>query len=127
MVEPMNRAPGGDRDPVDGQALEPLLDGRHRFTHRAGAEELGQRAGVVGAQVQDGRAGVGVGPVVDGQFPAAGAVGDHRDPLPAGGDELVADTDAGQRCLGNLRHGVAPSELVPRPPRSGSRRDRNRR
>ncbi len=93
-----------DGRPVDGQPLDLLLHGDQCLADLAGAEELGERSGVVGAQMQDGRARVGVGTVVDGELPAAVAMGQDRNALAARRRELVPHAHARQQGLSNFGH-----------------------
>jgi hypothetical protein len=91
-----------------------VADRRHRLADLAGPEQLGQRAGVVCAEVEERPARVRVAPVEQRQLPPAVAVGEDGDALSAGGGELVTDADPRQLGLLDLGHGASvPAQRRP--------------
>ena len=90
-----------------------------------GAEQVGQRAGLVVAQRQLGHAGVRVVGLGDDQLELAVAVADHADPAAVPQREVLAHTDPGQRGHLDIHpiHGRRPRP-VRRPAPDGRRRTR---
>ncbi|GAB3832044.1 hypothetical protein GCM10027610_023540 [Dactylosporangium cerinum] len=62
-----------------------------------GGQQVADVARLVGPEDHGVRGGLRVVGVVHDQIAATGAVTDHAEALPAGGDERVADTNARQR------------------------------
>src|SRR5918992_937489 len=113
------RAARPDRQPVDGQPLDPLGQRRQVLDQPGCPEQLGQGVGLLVGELDDLLAGVGVLTVVHQQIAPAGAVGDDPELAAGAGGEVVTKPDAWQVGLLDVHPAVLPlligSLVVPAP------------
>jgi len=96
------RGASGDRQPVDGQALDLLLQLGERLGDARAAEQPAQRLALRSRELHHLLGGVGVVLVVEDEVTPAGAVRHHAELAAAAGGEVMAEPDPGQRGLVDL-------------------------
>jgi hypothetical protein len=91
-----------DREPIDGKALDLLLEVVHVRHHLGASEHVDQVVGFLFIQMDGDRHEVGILRWANEDVPAARATVNHTDSLVFGGDEVVSDPVAGQFGLFDL-------------------------
>ncbi len=97
-----------DVQPVDGQALDILLDRCGDFADPGCTQEFGERAGLSNGEAQSRGAGVWVVTAVDQDIAASAPVDDHAELVAVFGVKVVSDSNAGKRSFADVHHGRIP-------------------
>jgi hypothetical protein len=103
----------GDLQPIDGQALDLLLQVGEVRHHLGTSEGIDQRPGVVVAQVDGGGGAIGVFWPAEEHFLAPGEVVDDADPLALTGVEVVANANAWELSLLETGQIEPPESVTP--------------